>query len=264
MLPDKELQCFYVSRMLDVLLEEGLDQADPRVYAGPASAHVCKYVSWMGLPDLSSHPKGRPDRQPHLMRALGRDKHMRLMRFRLCAWDLAANRSQGRRLLPEERVCLPCVRAGRGHPIEDEKHVLLECPEHQALRDEFADRLPFETGCMREVMGVENQADLGSFISRLHDSHVLQHERCLRCMPEPPRPRRPGYLPGAVRSRLAHTMCAAPVGSRAATHAGVALHRVQHTPCRDSRCRARSAPRRRAPPRRCGYLVPKPPPRPLA
>jgi hypothetical protein len=181
LLPDEGLQCHIAERLLDALADEGLDGADPRVYAGPAGTHDCKYVCWMGLPDLASHPKGRPAQQAHAMRAMGRDRHMCLMRFRLCQWSLAANRSYEGQLLPSERVCLPCVAAQRGTPVEDELHVLMECPEHQALREEFTDRLPFDAG-MLEVMTCPNQADLGEFLCRLHDSFVLQHDRCVDAM----------------------------------------------------------------------------------
>ncbi len=64
------------------------------------------------------------------------------MRFRLGVWGLANNRVlRGTQRM--ERVCMHCVCAGLGHPIEDELHVCMNCPAGSELR---ADKIPFHDG----------------------------------------------------------------------------------------------------------------------
>lgn len=103
---------------------------DPRTYTGPSGPSV--YC-------------------PHARVAILPDRHDRvLMRFRLGVWDLAnAHPLPG--TVRCERVCMFCARlAEQGLPcpatiIEDEHHVLLECPAFHSLPEEFADRLPLLT-----------------------------------------------------------------------------------------------------------------------
>ena len=50
------------------------------------------------------------------------------MRFRMCCWPLAANRSGGS--TPRERRLCPLCNAG----VEDEPHVLLHCSAYEQAR----------------------------------------------------------------------------------------------------------------------------------
>ena len=99
----------------------------------------------------------------HTKTAIAREPHLSLMRFRACTWDFQVNRSYGGVRRREERVCRLCVQARRGEPVEDEMHVLMECPTHQSLRDSYAD-LPFAEG-MQAVMNHPDQKRLATFVT---------------------------------------------------------------------------------------------------
>ena len=152
-----------------------VQHADPREYVGEAGLSVCRYMNWMGLPDCAARADGRPAPLRHAGLAMARERHLCLMRFRLCTWDLAANRSYGRSRSRAERVCLACVSAGRGHPVEDEKHVLLECPEFEDLRAAFAHVLPLSSGDMLSVLNTNHQKDLADYVTQLRDRFELVH-----------------------------------------------------------------------------------------
>ena len=93
----------------------------------------------------------------------------------MCTWDIAVNQSCGHARARTVRVCLACVSAGRGRPVEDEKHLLLECPEFDELRSSFSHVLPFETRDMLSVMSTEHQKDLAVFITQLRDRFEQVH-----------------------------------------------------------------------------------------
>ena len=98
------------------------------------------------------------------------------MRFRLCQWDLQYNRSFGHARTRQERLCRLCYAAGLGAHIEDEKHVLLECPSFTSLRAQFSD-LPFDDG-MLAVMTHDNQKCLATFVCKLKDAHTAAVDAC--------------------------------------------------------------------------------------
>jgi hypothetical protein len=155
---------------------------DPRTYFGPSGPAVCRYASWMGgiTWDVAA-PQGRLMPVPHARVAISPDRHRTLMRFRLGVWDLS-NAYPLPGTLRCERVCMFCARrAEQGLPcpasiIEDEQHVMLECPAFQSLRDEFADRLPFAPeASMLDVMTCTDQRTLAVFVERLHALFTTTH-----------------------------------------------------------------------------------------
>ena len=77
-----------------------------------------------------------------------------------------------------ERVCRLCVAAGNnGAPVEDEKHVALECPAHQQLRDSFP-ALPFNQG-MLALMTHPDQKMLAEYLFKLRSAYEHAHDACV-------------------------------------------------------------------------------------
>ena len=140
---------------------------EPRSYHGDTPT-ICRYMHWMGMPAVRRRKAWK--RQPllHTKQGVAHARHVSLMRFRTCTWDLQVNRSYNGKRSREERVCRLCVSAGLGYPVEDEKHVLIECPAHQQLRMKFAD-LDF-TQCMLDFMTKSDQGMLAQYINQLKDS----------------------------------------------------------------------------------------------
>jgi hypothetical protein len=132
---------------------------------------MAKYLHWMGLPF-----KGAEGAQwlPHAQVFIPAPLHKLLMRFRMCCWPLKANRSLG--VPRKRRVCPHCKKeptegtvAGEDFdwgPIEDERHVLMECPAYQQER--AAAQLP-ETDDMLSVMETADQRKLAAFLRVIWD-----------------------------------------------------------------------------------------------
>ncbi|GLC47024.1 hypothetical protein PLESTM_002009800 [Pleodorina starrii] len=91
---------------------------------------MAKYKHWMGMPFARAAAIMWPQ---HASVFIPRAAHRKLLQFRLCCWAVAANRSRvGRVHVPRtERKCPCCVADGQ---IEDEKHVLMECPAYSSIR----------------------------------------------------------------------------------------------------------------------------------
>jgi hypothetical protein len=177
-LPVDELLTTMAERLLDAWFEPGLDGVEPRSYEGPAGFSVCSYSQWMGCPPPAPSGCGRLESLPHTRLAISKREVTELTRFRLGAWDLAVHRSCAGQRRRCERVCIICAQAGRGSHIEDEQHLVIECPTYNSLRAQFADRLPFDRG-MREVMACMDQKAVASFVYTLHQAFERAHDRCV-------------------------------------------------------------------------------------
>ena len=95
------------------------------------------------------------------------------MQFRVGAWtNLAANQPQHQRAVCD-CICASCVRAGLGRFVEDERHVLMECPAYDGIRADFASVLPFGHGRMVDVLASDNQRALAECVERIY---VCQQE----------------------------------------------------------------------------------------
>lgn len=88
---------------------------------------MAKYKCWMGLMFCGHAPIVHT---PHLACSMRGEAHRRLMRFRMCCWPIAANRAHG--IERHLRVCPVC----QSGAVEDEKHVLCDCPAYAHLRSE--------------------------------------------------------------------------------------------------------------------------------
>ncbi len=113
-----------------------------------------KYFSWF-------HRKSYLG-QPHLQFAFQQIAYKTMMRFRLNSWKLhcydhhIANR--------RHRICLKCNQ----RQIEDEKHVVFECPRYRNLRSDFQHLFTNNNGNMQAFMNQENQYALMVFLSKIH------------------------------------------------------------------------------------------------
>ena len=123
---------------------------DPRLFISDGlrpGVKMCRHARWMGV---SSHLK---DYIPN-------KAHISLMRFRLCVWTLEVNRPGGRPR--DERWCRVC---GNRSCVEDERHVLLECPEYAEERELlWPSGIPPPGTTMAHVMAMGNQRDLARVI----------------------------------------------------------------------------------------------------
>jgi Reverse transcriptase (RNA-dependent DNA polymerase) len=119
---------------------------------------MSKYKHWMGLPFSKS---AAAMWLPHATSFIPFSDHRKLMRFRLCCWPLAANRSWGG-VPREQRICRLC----NSSSVEDEHHILLDCPAYDSCRAESAVR--FEGG-MHEVMTKADPAALAALLARIWD-----------------------------------------------------------------------------------------------
>ena len=110
---------------------------------------------------LESAATAKPVWLPHVRAAIPPHKHKCLMRWRLKVWPLRANTDTG---TPRPlRVCRFCS-CGL---IEDEKHVLLECPAYTALREKYgltSGAVPLAQRPMRDVMMKFDQVKLASLL----------------------------------------------------------------------------------------------------
>lgn len=99
---------------------------------------MSRYKWWMGL-DCSEG--AAPEAPSHAKAYIPVRQHKNLMRFRMGSWPLAVNVDCS--LAREQRVCTRCA-AGC---VEDERHVLLECPAYTAERSGLGDLGPNSDMC---------------------------------------------------------------------------------------------------------------------
>ena len=96
---------------------------------------------------------------PHIKASIPPAQHKQLMRFRLGCWPLAANRTCGT-VARDMRVCKVC----RTGMVEDELHVLMECPVYSEIRSAF--NLLMD-GSMRKLMLEGDQVQLAGLLSKI-------------------------------------------------------------------------------------------------
>jgi hypothetical protein len=104
----------------------------------PTLPKYTAYVSWMGL-------RGDAKWFPHMSAFIPRREHACYMQLRLGCWhDLAVNMARRRQApyLPRSaRHCRHCAQ----RCVEDEQHVLLECPHYSSIRSDFPSLLLHST-----------------------------------------------------------------------------------------------------------------------
>ncbi len=121
------------------------------------SQRVDRYAHWMGV---AYKPGEHKKKLAHLRVCMPRKHHIALMRFRLGRWDLDVS-SFARKPVRKpraERTCRVC----NSSSVEDEKHVLMECPAYEPLRRAVG--FP-EDMDMFEVMMTWDQVKLGGLFS---------------------------------------------------------------------------------------------------
>lgn len=195
-LPSASLLRSMAQRLLQVWRLPALQEADPRVYSGArGTVKVCWYLNRMGMPpQFDTSSDGRLHPHPHCSHAIGLRRARLLMRFRLCACRLENNSPWGR--ARSERLCMLCHRAWLAAEdrsnmapaqVDDEFHLMFECPSTQQPRLAFADRLPLASRDMRMVLQSANVAAVAEFVSelvrcrKLEENTLLDTTACMRC-----------------------------------------------------------------------------------
>ena len=88
-------------------------------------------------------------------------------------WDLEVNRPQGR-----ERRCRTCRICGDEQAVEDELHVLCECPAYEPFRDRYECELRFKERDMRSIMMEAPPIALASFLDEVwQERHRILQRR---------------------------------------------------------------------------------------
>ena len=128
--------------------------------SGRPGVTMCSYSRWMGV---AYSAEKLNERLSHLGTSMPREHHKALIRFRLGCWDLEVSRlARASEHRPRaERTCRVC----QGGGVEDERHVLLECPCYAQLRQRVG--LPVDRE-MHEIMLNFEQAKLGGFLWLVH------------------------------------------------------------------------------------------------
>ena len=151
-------------------LREQLSQAwsSPRLEANPRACasdgkrpgvKMCRYKHWTGgAAEWASAQMWLP----HVHAGIAPAQHKRLMRFRLCCWPLAVNRGCSA-VARDDRVCTVCNTGA----VEDERHVLLECPAYDELRSDAGFSAEAD---MRTVMMSDRQAELADLLSKIWET----------------------------------------------------------------------------------------------
>lgn len=129
---------------------------DPIAYHGGHPKH-CRYAQHMGVPARAGRTLTPP---AHTKACIPHKQHVALMRLRLLACDFAVNRATN---LPRAHRCCPLCACDGLAAVEDEKHVLVDCPWYCDLRARFLPKLSF--GTMHALMQSADQVALAEFVS---------------------------------------------------------------------------------------------------
>jgi hypothetical protein len=142
---------------LSTVWEPFVDPPDPRSYEG-GDFKACVYAAWMLKAVVPSAEEGNPTRYLSMALPLG---HVHaLATLRACAWPLEIYRAcvNGRRSARASRVCRCCSM----QVVEDERHVLLECPAYGAVRT--GSGLCFGTSDVRVFLATRPPGRLAAFV----------------------------------------------------------------------------------------------------
>ena len=161
-------------------------------------------AAWWHWPQVDVNPRLMPGLEPGYVAWMCQDPNvpapyvhcdallnpvhlMSLMRFRLGVSDLEVVRGRWRRKSKASggRACRWCVDADRNvQPagcvgwIEDEQHVLLECPRYVRVRQRFSQL--FEAACsdMRTLLSHKQQAVVAAVVHAVLNIHKLPVNNC--------------------------------------------------------------------------------------
>jgi hypothetical protein len=130
------------------------------------------YMAWAGTREVDV-----PDYTSMVLPTRARNSYMRL---RLGAWYfLAVNRQRysGAKTNRKDRACPHCKRVLKRVEMEDELHVLLECPLYADIRTNYRLKLPFPAGMptdddMRAVLNFGDQRSVVLYVHALYLKRV--------------------------------------------------------------------------------------------
>ncbi|GIL47073.1 hypothetical protein Vafri_3898 [Volvox africanus] len=126
---------------------------------GKPGVKMCRHMHWMGMPHHDASYIPMP-------------VYTSLLRFRLGAWALEVNRPNGR--LREQRWCCVCNNADS---VEDEYHVVMECPAYTEMRAGFAELGMGQSSNMLQIMSMQDQLGLARIIHSIHMRRSLSMGR---------------------------------------------------------------------------------------
>ncbi|GIL58589.1 hypothetical protein Vafri_13468 [Volvox africanus] len=110
---------------------------------------MCRYQQWM-------------DEPCHLKEYIPLKHHTCMIRFRLCWWAIEVNRPNDMGRL--DRKCLVCGAV----EVEDEYHVLMECPAYHNIPQEIWGGGSMSEGNMLAVMSVTHQRVLAKALYNIY------------------------------------------------------------------------------------------------
>jgi hypothetical protein len=145
--------------------------ADPRATAGPGST-LCRYENWVYDGSFGMHvphpERGTRTFGAHTQSAsIAPSRYRALARFRAGCWPIAVNAGRYEGVERNDRICQHCNELGVWGCIEDEKHVLLECPRFADLRARFSSL--FADDCnMKAVLNHSDQPLLAELLYLMH------------------------------------------------------------------------------------------------
>ena len=149
------------------------DFVDPRA-APSRGAALNKYLAWFH--DAASEV------QHHLKLFLPPFRHRCLMKFRLGSWAL---RCHDHSIL--NRNDRKCTRCDLGL-VEDEFHVVFECPSYDFVRCDFPDIFPWDDPNMNSFINGDSQRDIVDFIFAIYRARFCQpkslslHDSMVECV----------------------------------------------------------------------------------
>lgn len=132
------------------------------------------YVEWVGLRKADERP-------PHLSQVMNHAHQTCLLRFRLGCWSILEvnkdrKKKQGQRRPRAQRLCIKCNR----RCVEDELHVLMECPFYHTIRTQYSNLFPartrrIETGAnMQSVLNHDDQVKVAACIHQIWTKRMEQ------------------------------------------------------------------------------------------
>ena len=144
---------------------------DPRTCPSER-ATLCMYERWMGRTE--KRPGGKHSYHMHMALAMPQHMYQNTARFRLGCWPLLMNTARKRstgRLPRHERCCPECMNRGI-HAVEDEMHVVFECPTYADLRLQFNNLYNHPASeDMYAFMQTKHTWDLGTLLTEMLKRH---------------------------------------------------------------------------------------------
>jgi hypothetical protein len=168
---------------LQAYVDSGWDEVRGSGHGGPRDAastdrRLATYEQWFGV---DKGQKIRPPMAPYLSCVMPRERMRCMARFRLSAHDLKVETGRYVGTPYNGRTCDRCS----AKPVQDERHIMLECTGFADIRAQFSDIYDRAQGNMKKLM-------LNSDVYQLAELVTACMERVK------PRTVRTVYVPGAA------------------------------------------------------------------